>query len=200
MSELLRTHIQKRISISDKELDRCLSFFTVKKIRRRQFFLQEGEVCKNIAYVTKGCMRAYTVDVQGEEHVIQFAVEDWWISDLHSYLTGTPSVYSIDALEDSELLLLEKQTRERLFVAVPAFERLFRLLMEANYIATHRRIHNALSTSAAERYLDFLKTYPNLAQRFPQKDIASYLGITPQSLSRIRRGITEKGKLPTSLP
>ncbi|GJQ20511.1 MAG: cAMP-binding protein [Bacteroidia bacterium] len=187
MFDLLRAHIGKRIKLTDDEFRRCTAYFTQKKIRKRQFLLQEGEVCRDIAFVTGGCLRAYTVDHKGNEHVIQFAVPDWWISDLASYLGGSPAMQSIDALQDSKVLLLDRSARDELLNAVPALERFFRLLLEANYIATHRRIQDSLSASAEERYLTFIATYPDLSEQIPQAQIASYLGITPQSLSRIRR-------------
>lgn len=190
--DLLRTNFQRRIQLTDEEFDRCAALFVPKRIRKKQFILQEGDVCKHITFVTSGCLRAYTVDHRGEEHVIQFAIEDWWISDLQSFLTGKPAHYNIDALEDSDILLLEKQAREKMMATVPKVERYFRLVQEANYVATHRRIEETLSASAEERYLDFIRTYPSLFHRIPQNQIASYLGITPQSLSRIRKEISEK--------
>ncbi len=192
MSDLLRKQLHKRISLTDEEFRRVLTFFVPRKIRKRQFLLQEGEVCRSIAYVTSGCLRQYTVDGKGEEHIIQFAIEDWWISDLHSFLTGNPATDNIDALEDSEVLLLERESRDRMLEDVPKLERFFRQLQEANYVATHRRINEALSASAEERYLTFVKTYPALMERVPQSQIASYLGITPQSLSRIRKELSQK--------
>lgn len=192
MYQALRSHIRKRVDLTDEEFARCETFFIPRRVRRKQFLLQEGEVCKHIAFVTGGCLRAYTVDRKGEEHIIQFAIEDWWISDLHSLLSGEPATYNIDALEDSDVLLLEKESREKMLSAVPRLERFFRLLQEANYVATHKRINESLSASAEERYLTFLKTYPALVERVPQSQIASYLGVTPQSLSRIRRELSEK--------
>ncbi len=192
MFDMLRTHIQKRIDLTEKEFTHCTKFFIPKKVRKRQFLLQEGDVCKFIAYVVRGCLRSYSIDDRGEEHVVQFAIEDWWISDMNSFLTGEASVYNIDALEDSEVLLLDRQSREALLSDVPEFERFFRLLMEANYIASHKRINDSLSASAEERYVSFLKTYPVFAQRVSQNQIASYLGITPESLSRIRKQLVEK--------
>ena len=192
MFDLLRAHIEKRIHLSDEEFSRCTQFFIPRKVKKRQFLLQEGDICRHIAFVNSGCLRAYTVDHKGEEHIIQFAIEDWWISDLNSYLTGSPATYNIDALQDSEVLLLEKSARDKLLEAVPSIERFFRLLQEANYIATHRRINNSLSASAEERYLQFIKTYPALVEQVPQGHIASYLGITPQSLSRIRKELSTK--------
>jgi len=192
MYNLLRKHIEKRVHLSDEEFDTCAKFFTPKKIRKHQFLLQEGEVCKSIAFVNKGCLRVYTIDNKGAEHIMQFAIGDWWVSDLNSYLTGSPAIYNIDALEDSEVLLLEKSVRNNLMDSVPKMERFFLLLMEANYIATHQRINESLGSSAEERYLKFVKTYPKLLEQVPQSQVASYLGITPQSLSRIRKELTLK--------
>ena len=192
MSDLLRAHIAKRIQLTEDEFHLCSTFFQSKKVRKRRFLLQEGEICKHLAFVMSGCMREYTVDARGEEHIIQFAIEDWWISDLRSFLSGTPSTQNIDALQDSDLLLLEKTARENMLEALPKMERFFRLLQEANYIATQRRINESLSASAEERYLAFIKTYPALVEAVPQNQIASYLGITPQSLSRIRKELAQR--------
>jgi CRP-like cAMP-binding protein len=192
MFDLLRSHILKRIDLNDEEFTRCTTFFIPKKLRKHQFLLNEGEVSRSIAFVVKGCLRCYSVDDKGEEHIVQFAIEDWWISEPYSALTGEPSGYNIDALEDSELLLLERSAQERLLTEIPKFERLFRLLLENRFVANQRRITATLSTSAEERYLSFLKTYPAIAQRVPQSQIASYLGITPQSLSRIRKELSDK--------
>jgi CRP-like cAMP-binding protein len=191
--ELLRQHIEKRVRLTSEEFGRCAAFFIPRQLRKKQFLLQEGEVCRHLAFVNSGCLREYTVDHKGEEHVLQFAIRDWWISDLTSFLSGTPSTQTIDAVQDSELLLLEREARDRLLDAVPKLERFFRLLLEANRIASQKRINDSLSASAEERYLDFLKTYPTLAEQVPLNQIASYLGITPQSLSRIRKELAQKG-------
>jgi CRP-like cAMP-binding protein len=123
---------------------------------------------------------------------VQFAIEDWWISDMKSFLTNQPSTYNIDALEDSELLLIDKASQDKLCCAIPKFEHYFRILLESNSSAAQLRISDFISASAEDRYLNFLKTYPKLVQRVPQSQIASYLGITPQSLSRIRKELSEK--------
>ncbi len=188
----LRRHIGKKIRLTAEEFDLCSGFFSQRSLKRRQFLLQEGDVCKHLAFVHTGCLRDYTVDQRGEEHTIQFAIDDWWISDLDSFLAGTASTHNIDAVHDSEVLLLEKSARERLLETVPCMERFFRLLLEGNYVATHRRINENLSASAEERYLTFITTYPRLVEQVPQHQIASYLGITPQSLSRIRRELSRK--------
>ena len=187
---VLRSHIEKRVRLTREEFNRCTQFFTPRKVRKRQFLLQEGDVCKHLAFVNEGCLREYTVDHKGEEHIIQFAIADWWVSDLNSFLSGSVSTHNIDAVHDSEVLLLEKTARDKLFEAVPKMERFFRLLLEGNYVASHRRISESLSASAEERYLAFIKTYPALVERVPQSQIASYLGITPQSLSRIRKELS----------
>jgi len=192
MFNLLRTHIEKRVHISDEEFEVISKFFIPKKLRKKQFLLHEGEVCKNIGFVNSGCLREYTIDNKGSEHIIQFAIEDWWISDPNSFLSGLPSTYNIDALENSKVLLLEKSAREKLLDSCPKMERFFRILIETNFVATQRRITDSLSTSAEERYLKFVKTYPKLIEQVSQNHIASYLGITPQSLSRIRKELTQK--------
>jgi len=192
MYQLLRTHIDKRVNLTDDEFATIFKFFVPKKLRKRQFLLHEGEVCKNIGFLNSGCLRQYTIDSKGAEHIIQFAIEDWWVSDLHSFLSGKPATENIDALEDSEVLLLEKSARDNLLNACPKMERFFRILIEANHVATHQRIAYSLSTTAEERYLNFIKTYPKIFEQVPQNHIASYLGITPQSLSRIRKELTQK--------
>jgi CRP-like cAMP-binding protein len=190
--DLLLKHINKRIKISREELKPCANFITPKRIKKHQFLLQEGEVCRHVAFVNSGCLREYTVDSKGEEHILQFSIADWWISDLNSFLAETPATHNIDAVQDSEVLLFEKSMRERFLEAVPKMERFFRLLLEANYVATHKRIAESLSASAEERYLSFLQTYPALVEQVPQRDVASYLGITPQSLSRIRNELSHR--------
>jgi CRP-like cAMP-binding protein len=190
MFSLLRAHIEKRIHLTDEEFNICTGFFTPRTIRKHQFLLNEGEVCKYFGYVNSGCLREYTIDNKGDEHIIQFAIEDWWVSDLNSFLSGLPATYNIEALHDSELLLLDKSSREELLNTCPKLERFFRILLESNYVATHQRIADSLSDSAEERYLKFIKTYPQLFEKVPQNQIASYLGITPQSLSRIRKELT----------
>ena len=192
MYELLRRHIEKRIHLTDEEFKITSKFFIPKKLKNHQFLLNEGDVCRYAAFVNSGCLRKYSIDNKGAEHIVQFAIEDWWISDLDSFFSGFPSKVNIDALQDSEVLLLEKSAREEMLDNCPKMERLFRLQIESGYVATQQRIVDSLSASAEERYLKFIKTYPKIFEIVPQNQIASYLGITPQSLSRIRKELTQK--------
>ena len=192
MNSLLRKHIEKRVPLTDEEFKITSKFFIPKKLRKHQFLLNEGYVCRHVAFVNSGCLRKYTIDNKGAEHIIQFAIEDWWISDLDSFFSGLPAKSNIDALQDSEILLLEKSARDELLDNCPKMERLFRLQIESGYAATQQRIVDSLSASAEERYLKFIKTYPKIFEIVPQNQIASYLGITPQSLSRIRKELTQK--------
>jgi CRP-like cAMP-binding protein len=192
MFELLRTHIEKRVHLTDEEFEISAKYFIPKKLKKHQFLLNEGQVCTHIGFVNSGCLREYTIDNKGNEHIIQFAIEDWWVSDLNSFLSGSPSKYNIDALQNSEVLLLEKSERDKLLDACPKMERFFRLLMEAHHVVTEERVADSLSRSAEERYIKFMKTYPRIFNEIPQNQIASYLGITPQSLSRIRKELSEK--------
>ena len=192
MSDLLHAHVRKRVPLTKKDWAVWEQFFVHRTLRKRQFLLQEGEVSRQMAFVTGGCLRSYTVDGKGEEHVTQFAMADWWITDVHSFLCGTPASHTIDALEDSEVLILDRPSRERLLETAPHADRFFRLLQESNYVAMHNRIDSLLRDSAETRYLTFVRTYPALVERVPQHQVASYLVITPQSLSRIRKELSQK--------
>ena len=192
MYDRLLQHIAARVRLTVRESEECTGYFLHRSVRKRQYLLQEGDVCRQIAFVGDGCLREFTVDHTGTEHTLQFAIAGWWISDLNSFLSGRPSAHNIVAVHDSSVLLLDKEGREKLFAAVPKMERYFRLLLEANHVASHKRINETLSASAEERYLSFLKTYPALIEQVPQHQIASFLGITPQSLSRIRRELVHR--------
>ena len=185
--ELLLKNISRFIQLTPEEEVLFVSMLKIKKLKKKQFFLQEGDVCKYQAFVYQGCLRTYEVDAKGVEHVIQFAPEDWWAGDLYSFFTGTPSRMNTDALEDTELFIFDKKTIEELYIQLPKFERYFRLLMQNALIAVTQRVLSNMSQSAGERYCDFVQRYPKIEQRVPNHQIASYLGIKPESLSRIRR-------------
>ena len=192
MFEVLFQKLDEKIELTEEEKQLCKSFFTPKKLRKRQYILQEGDVCKYIAFVEKGMLRSYAIDEKGNEHIMQFAFEGWWISDQFSFLTSEPAIYTIDALEDSELLLLSKQAEEQLLQRIPKFERYFRILLQNSLIATQRRLISSLSQTAEERYTQLINGCPTIPQRVPQHMMASFLGITPETLSRIRKQMTAK--------
>ena len=194
MFELLRQKITEKIVLTEEEFDFCKSLFKPKKLRKRQYLLQEGDVCIYQGFVEKGMLRSYTIDEKGNEHILQFAPEGWWAADLSSYITSEPSLFNIEALEDSELLLLNKASWDQLMQTVPKFEHYFRILIQNNLINTQKRLIQSLSQSAEEKYIKFTKTYPECVQRVPQHMIASYLGITRETLSRLRRQMVHSGK------
>lgn len=190
MFEIIRQNALRKISLTEAELRRFESFLKPKSVKKKDFLLREGEVCRGAFFVEKGLLRSYSVDGKGEEHVIQFAIEDWWIGDIYSSITAQPSRLNIDALEDSDILVLETEPEERLFQEIPAFERYFRLLMQNRFIALQERINLDLSESAEAKYRRFMEKYPQLAQRVPQHQIARYLGLQPETLSRVRKKLT----------
>jgi CRP-like cAMP-binding protein len=172
--------------LANDEIEVIQSFFTPKKFRKRQYLLQEGEVARYLAFIVKGAMRQYSVDDKGEEHIIRLYIENWWANDRESLMKQTPSIYFIDAWEDTEGLLVTKAALLDLIDRIPALSECFRTL-DANFaIASQRRLNAAISLSSEERYHDLEKTYPEFLQRFPQHIIASYLGINRETLSRIR--------------
>lgn len=193
MYDQLFKAVSSKIELTPEEKEFCMSIFIPRKIRKKQYLLQEGDVAKYTIFVSKGCLRSYTVNEKGVEQIVQFALEGWWITDMYSYLTGEPSKMNIDALEDSELLLIDKRSQDKLFERVPKFERFFRQLLENSYIATHRRLMTTISGTAEERYLAFANAYPQIVQRVPQHMVASYLGLTPETVSRLRQQIAKRG-------
>lgn len=186
-TELILKNISRHIQLDKTETDFFLSLLKEKTIKRKDFFLKKGEFCKNETFITRGCLRVYSIDADGLEHILMFGVEDWWVGDMYSFLTQTPSNYFIDALEDSEVLQISKVNLDKLYESVPKFERFFRIMFQNAFINQQNRINQNLSLTAEERYIEFIKKYPHLEQRIPQKQIAAYLGITPVFLSMIRR-------------
>jgi CRP-like cAMP-binding protein len=189
MFEVLFSKVEEKIKLTEAEKEICKSLFIPKKLRKRQYILQQDDICKNLIFVEKGLLRSYSVDEKGSEHILQFAPEGWWIADVFSFFTGENSAYNIDAIEDSELLLITNPAIEQLYERVPKFERYFRILTQNNMVAMQKRLTSELSSSAEEKYLKLISAYPNIVARVPQHMIASYLGLTPETLSRIRKKI-----------
>ena len=186
-SEPILKNIAKHISISRPEVEIIKSSLNFKRIKKRQYLLQAGDICRTENFVATGLLRAYTSDEKNNEHTLMFGLEDWWISDLYSFLTETPSMINIEALENTEVICIEKAKLENLYKSIPKFERLMRILFQNAFVAQQQRILESISLSAEKKYSNFIKKYPSLEQRIPQTLIASYLGMTPETLSRIRK-------------
>jgi CRP-like cAMP-binding protein len=187
MIERLFEDISRVIPLSESDKACFAEHVRYKKLKKKQFLIQEGFLSLHTGYVAKGCLRSYTVHENGSEHIFQFAIEGWWMGDMYSFLTGEPATMNIEALEDSELIVMDLASRERIFEQVPKFERFMRILLEKNYIANQRRVNAMLGQTAEERYRAYINKYPQIVQRVPQHMIASYLGITPETLSRVRK-------------
>ncbi len=193
---LLIKNISKHISLTDEEMSYLTGLMLCRHVAKKQFLLKEGQVAKNISYVNSGALRAYYTDKDGNENIIMFAINDWWVTDIYSFTTGQPALLSIEAMENSMVYDLSKTNLEELFTTVPKFERFFRIIMQNSYVREQLRSIQNLSISAEERYINFVTKYPQFVQRVPQKQIASYLGITPEFLSAIRKKITSPRRPP----
>jgi len=185
--EPILQNIARHIRLDEAESAFFISLLQHKKIARKDFLLRQGEVCRTENFIIKGCLRMYSIDESGQEHIVMFGIEDWWISDLYSFLTQSPAGYFIDALEDTEVLQISRANLELLYEKVPKFDRFFRVILQRAFIAQQDRINQGLSFTAEQRYLHFLEKYPRLEQRISQKQLASYLGMTPVFLSMLRK-------------
>lgn len=184
--EVFREYLNSKVALTEEQHEWIRSCSVVKKLRKRQYLLQEGDVWRNHAFVSKGLVRTYSVDEKGMEHVIAFAMENWWTGDRESLLSGKPSRFNIDAIEDSEIVLFEKQKFEAICAAIPAFNDMVNGIIDRSFVALQSRINDSISSAVEERYKNFVEKYPSFAARVPQNMIASYLGITRETLSRIR--------------
>jgi len=185
-NELILRNVEKHISLNEDEQKFFLSLLERRVLKKKTLFLQPGEVCRHSAFVVDGALKSYTVDPDGKEHILSFALQDWWISDLYSLISQKPAILYIEAIADAEVLMLSRDNQQLLFEKVPQFERFFRILIEKALVANRQRLIDNLSSTAEERYLRFLEKYPSVPACVPQHNIASYLGITPEFLSKIR--------------
>lgn len=187
---VIRAYLEARATFSDADLDVVRSAFVYKPLRAGQFLQRAGEVARYAAFVAIGCLRNYVIDAKGKEHIVQFAPETWWLADSASLGTGAPSRYFIDAIEDSELLLIDGPSHQKLVDGVPGYAAAFRTGVQRHAAAKDQRIVSTLSATAEERYLEFLRVYPSIALRVPQSRLAAYLGMSPETVSRIRKKLS----------
>jgi len=189
MHKNLLAYINQRATspLTSEEEAIIVAVFQPKKLRKKQYFLEEGNVCKYVGFIVKGAMRQYSVDDKGVEHIVQLYIENYWASDRESAVMLTPSRYYIDAWEDTELLVATVADMLDLIENVPSFGQMTRLMDQRSFIASQRRLNSTISNSAEKRYEEFTDNHPQFIQRFPQHLIASFLGITKETLSRIRK-------------
>ena len=174
------------VILNEAECEVVLSKLKYRKIKKKQLICHAGEICQFYGFVLSGSTRMYSIDEYGAEHITYFAMEDWWIADIASFISQVPSLLNIETIEETEMVYFTKESREEVLSEVPKLEKYFRILFEKSLVANHQRLLNTLSLSAAEKYVEFVKKYENLIGRIPQVQIASFLGISPEHLSKIR--------------
>ena len=185
-SKPLLDYLRKHVSLTEQEEKLLLSRASYRKFLKGQFVVQQGDVCKYESFVVSGCMKTFYQDNEGHEHIVMFAIENWWASDFESFITNTPATYSIQCLENTELIQFTYENRELLYEEIPKLERVYRIIFQRALIVSEKRIIRNFALPSKERYLQFRAQYPAIDQRVPQYMIASYLGITKEFLSKIR--------------
>lgn len=190
--ENIETYLSEILEIPKEAVATCSNFYFSKKVSKNEFLLREGDVCKDTYFVEKGLLRMYSIDKNGKEHIIQFAPEKWLMSDRSSLYFNEKSKYYIEAVEDSEILLLKNDFFKNLALEFPQTAGNNDLLLQKHIRNLQNRLNSLLAETAEERYMNFIKMYPEILQRVPQWMVASYLGITPESLSRVRKELARK--------
>lgn len=186
MYQVLKESLQEHVSLTDEEWELCKNNFRPKRMLKRQFLLQEGDVCRELAFVEKGALYSFSVDLKNNQHIIRFAFEGWWIADLQSFFTKKPTNLNVEVLEDSELLVLDRRNHEKLLEEIAAYERYHRIILQNAYVALQRRVENAIGLTAEEKYNRLIEQNPTFMNRVPLNLVASYLGMSPETLSRVR--------------
>ncbi len=185
-------HFQAYLPLTETEQAMISDLAAQRTVKRRQMILQEGFACRHYAFVVRGCFRMYAMDNKGKEHNVQFAAENDWIADIGSFHSGKPSGFFIEAIESSEIIQIERQNLYFLYLNIPKLDRIFKVIIENKFVELQNRALQNISSTAQQRYLHFLERYPHLATRLPSTQIASYLGITPEFLSKIRKDLSGK--------
>lgn len=192
MFDFFLKYLRDKIPLSAEEVEMIRSVAIEKKLRRRQYLLQQGDVWKYNAFVSSGLLKSYSINEDGQEHIMSFSPENYWTGDRASLMDGIPSQFNIDAIEDSEIILIEKTNFETLCKNIPQLNDMVNAILQKSFIVSQGRIHTQISLSAEEKYQDFLKKFPEISNRIPQHMIASYIGITPETLTRLRRNSIKK--------
>jgi CRP-like cAMP-binding protein len=192
ISAILERELREIAGLNDQEIELYMSFLTKKSLRKKDHFLSEGDVCTHIAFINRGCLRRYIIDNHSKEVILNFSLEDYWIGDLESFILQKSTVYYVQALEDSELLLISRKNFFRAIEELPGFKKFHDDKVQRNHYYTLKRLSNAKSATPEEKYLTLMKEQPQLFQRIPLHYIASYLGIEPESLSRLRKRLVDK--------
>ena len=188
--EPLLEYIRNYIDLSIVEEDILASKVVLRKYLKGQYIVQQGDICQYECFVLSGCTKTFYVDEEGQEHIVMFSIEDWWTSDMGSFITQTPADFNIQCLENTELVLFPYNEIESLYKEIPKLERFFRQIIEKAFVASQKRLVRSFSLSAKEQYLYFREQYPQIEQRIPQYMVASYLGITKEFLSKIKSQLT----------
>lgn len=192
MFDQINSYVARYVQLTEEEIVFFNSMLELKTVPKKTMLLKEGEVCSFEAYVNKGCIRNYYIDENGAEVILQFAIEDWWTSDIASFHYRTPSIIFIETLEACELLTISLENKEAILTKIPKLERMFRLMLQKNLASLQYRFIKSITSSAQEKYIDFLERYPTIPQRVAQHYIASYLGISPEFLSKVRAKLLKK--------
>jgi len=185
--KLFIDHIQKDVVLSESDVKMVSDIIEIKHLKKKEFLIQPGQTSNSMNFITEGCMRSYYVDENAQEHTLQLGIEEWWINDLYSYLSRKKSRMYVQALEDTTLVQLPRVKLEKLYFQVPPISNFFRIKIQNAYVAIQERVIDSMSDDAYDRYKDFIKSYRNIEQRVPQYIVASYLGITPEFLSYLRK-------------
>lgn len=192
MFDQLDVSVAKYVTLNEEERSFFHSLFKHRKVKKKQFLLQEGEVCSFEAYILKGCVRLYFIDKEGVETILHFAMENWWVSDLISFMDQQPSNQFIETLEDCELLMLDFRAKATLLEKLPQMEKYYRNLLQRSLGVLQQRFYASVTQTAEERYKAFIEKYPQLVQRVPQHQIARYLGVSPEFLSKVKSSLYKK--------
>ncbi len=192
MFEIFHQYLTTKISLSEQETQLLESVCKSKKLRKKQFLSQEGDVWHYNAFICRGLVKTFSIAENGTEHIINFAPENYWTGDRESLMNGTPSRLNIDAIEPTELILIDKPDFEKVCLEIPQLDQLVNQIIQKSFIVSQSRILANISFSAEEKYQNFLEKYPNIVNRIPQHMIASYIGITPETLTRLRRNMVKK--------